>query len=133
MRLLSVLALALVLSASVVVADETSTPSPSATPVVCTDEDRAPFDACVAACVLPPQCEKPVVNVEALLAAIAEECPCSSFKIYGKYRSCVNTVIIPMRKFSLIDATAKAAVAAANTACKADIKARKKGKDSKIF
>ena len=64
---------------------------------------------------------------------VAEECPCSSFKIYGKYRSCVNTVIIPMRKFSLIDATAKAAVAAANTACKADIKARKKGKDSKIF
>ena len=125
MRIFAVLALGCCLFCSVAVAQEaTPTPVPS-----CTDADRAGLDACVVACeAAVPQCQKAVIDLATLRAKIAEKCKCDNVKNFGQYRSCVNSVVNPMRAFALLNAEAKAAIAADNAACKAAIASKKRKK-----
>ena len=131
MKMFTVLVVVLTTLTGVAVAQEvTPTPVP-----VCSEADRAVLDACVATCeAAAPQCQKSIVDLEALRAKISEKCRCDKARNYGQYRSCVNTVVNPMRSFSLLNAEVKAAIAADNAACKATIVARKskgKGKNNK--
>ena len=103
---------------------------PTPTPVpTCSDADKAALNACVAACEAQvPQCQKSIIDLVALREKIAEKCKCDKARNYGQYRSCVNSVINPMRSFALLDAAAKAAIAADNAACKKTIADRKNNK-----
>lgn len=97
----------------------------------CTDENKAALELCIstakATCdAAYPQCQRPTVSLEEIRAAIDERCSCDTAVNYGKYRSCVATLINSLRAFSLIDAATKEAIKADNAVCKAEIQARKK-------
>jgi hypothetical protein len=124
MKYILVLLVSVTFLASIVSAQES--PSPSASPV-CSEVDQAALNTCIAACTAQvPQCQKPVISLDELRAKIAEKCQCDKVRNFGKYRSCVNSVVNPMRSFALLDETAKAAIAQDNAACKQAIQDRKK-------
>ncbi|MDC0358921.1 hypothetical protein OAO01_08900 [Oligoflexia bacterium] len=103
----------------------------------CTETDKDALDTCVDTCKTTclaqyPQCEQQPVDLAELDAAVDEKCgACAedseSFpKNYGKYRSCVMSVLNVLKKFALIDNKTKQAMLAKSKACKALIKANKK-------
>ena len=108
----------------------------------CTETDQAALKTCLtlaeAACLAQvPQCQKQPISLEELNQAIDEKCgDCSENSAqlprnYGKYRSCVMSVVNTLKAFSLIDVATKQTILAENKACRALIQEKKKGNRGK--
>jgi len=108
----------------------------------CTEADQLALATCLtqaeAACLaVTPQCQKQPISLEELNAAIDEKCgECSEGseqlpKNYGKYRSCVVSVVNVLETFALIDAETRQAVLAKSKACRALIKGNRGNQGNK--